>query len=115
MLGTTFGGNYLACAAGIAVLDIMKAEKLVENAFTVGNYLLDQVSKISKIKEVRGKGLMVGLEFDFPITDIRKRLLFEEKIFTGVTGTNTIRILPPLTLSKEQVDHFIKALVKVLN
>ena len=115
MLGTTFGGNYLACAAGIAVLDIMKDEKLVENAFIVGNYLLERVSEIANIKEVRGKGLMVGLEFDFPITDIRKRLLFEEKIFTGVTGTNTIRILPPLTLTKEQVDHFIKALVKVLN
>lgn len=115
MLGTTFGGNYLACAAGIAVLDIMKAEKLVENAFTVGSYLLEKVAKIPNIKEVRGKGLMVGLEFDFPITDIRKRLLFDEKIFTGVTGTNTIRILPPLTLSKEQVDHFVTALVKVLN
>lgn len=115
MLGTTFGGNYLACAAGIAVLDIMKAEKLVENAFTVGSYLLEKVAKIPNIKEVRGKGLMVGLEFDFPITDIRRRLLFDEKIFTGVTGTNTIRILSPLTLSKEQVDHFVTALVKVLN
>jgi acetylornithine aminotransferase len=115
MLGTTFGGNYLACAAGIAVLDIMKNEKLVENAAEVGNYLLSQVSAIPQIKEVRGRGLMVGLEFDFPITDVRKRLLFEEKIFTGVTGTNTIRILPPLTLTKNHVDHFIKALKKVLN
>lgn len=114
MLGTTFGGNYLACAAGIAVLDIMKAENLVENAFEVGNYLLSQVSEISGIKEIRGRGLMIGLEFDFPITDIRKKLLFEEKIFTGVTGANTIRILPPLTLTKEQVDHFIIALKKVL-
>jgi acetylornithine/N-succinyldiaminopimelate aminotransferase len=115
MLGTTFGGNYLACAAGIAVLDIMKAENLVENAFEVGNYLLSQVSDISGIKEVRGRGLMVGLEFDFPVTDIRKRLLFEEKIFTGATGTNTIRVLPPLTLTKKQVDQFIQSLVKVLN
>jgi acetylornithine aminotransferase len=115
MLGTTFGGNYLACAAGIAVLDIMKNEKLVENAAEVGNYLLSQVSAVPQIKEVRGRGLMVGLEFDFPITDMRKRLLFEEKIFTGVTGTNTIRILPPLTLTKNHVDDFIKALRKVLN
>lgn len=114
MLGTTFGGNYLACAASIAVLDIMKAEKLVENAYEVGNYLLSQVAGISGIKQVRGRGLMVGLEFDFPITDIRKKLLFEQKIFTGVTGTNTIRILPPLTLTKEQVDHFIVALKKVV-
>jgi len=114
MLGTTFGGNYLACAAGIAVLDIMKEEKLVENAFEVGNYLLSEVSGISGIKEVRGRGLMVGLEFDFPISDLRKKLLFEEKIFTGVSGTNTIRILPPLTLTKKQTDHFIKALKRVL-
>ncbi len=114
MLGTTFGGNYLACVAGIAVLDIMKAENLVENAFEVGNYLISEVSTISGIKEVRGRGLMVGLEFDSPVSDIRKRLLFEEKIFTGVSGTNTIRILPPLTLSRKQVDHFIKALKKVL-
>jgi len=115
MLGTTFGGNYLACAAGIAVLDIMKTEKLIDNAFSVGSYLIEKMSGIQQIKEVRGKGLMVGLEFDIPVTDIRKRLLFAEKIFTGVTGTNTIRILPPLTLTKDQVDHFVKALVKVLN
>ena len=92
----------------------MKEEKLVENAFEVGNYLLSEVSGISGIKEVRGRGLMVGLEFDFPISDLRKKLLFEEKIFTGVSGTNTIRILPPLTLTKKQTDHFIKALKRVL-
>ncbi len=115
MLGTTFGGNYLACAAGIAVLEIMKAEKLVENALEVGNYLLSKVAEIPQIRNIRGKGLMVGLEFDFPITSIRKELLFGEKIFTGVTGTNTIRILPPLTLNRSQVDHFIAALVRVLN
>lgn len=115
MLGTTFGGNYLACASGIAVLDIMKKEKLVDNAFNVGSYLISELSKIKQIKEVRGKGLMIGLEFDFPIAPLRKKLLFEEKIFTGVTGTNVIRILPPLTLTIEQADHFIKALVRVLN
>ncbi len=115
MLGTTFGGNYLACASGIAVLDIMKKEKLVDNAFNVGSYLISELSKIKQIKEVRGKGLMIGLEFDFPIAPLRKKLLFEEKIFTGVTGTHVIRILPPLTLTIEQADHFIKALVRVLN
>ncbi len=114
MLGTTFGGNYLACAAGIAVLDIMKTESLVDNALEVGNYLLSKVAEIPQIKEIRGKGLMIGLEFDFPIAPIRKQLLFEEKIFTGVTGTHTIRILPPLVLNKEQVDHFITALLRVL-
>lgn len=115
MLGTTFGGNYLACAAGISVLDIMKAEKLVGNALEVGNYLFSKLAEIPQIKELRGKGLMIGVEFDFPVTPIRKQLLFEEKIFTGVSGTNTIRILPPLTLTKNQVDHFVNALEKVLN
>ena len=115
MLGTTFGGNYLACAAGIAVLDIMKAEKLVDNALEVGNYLFSKLAEIPQIKELRGKGLMIGVEFDFPVAPIRKQLLFEEKIFTGVSGINTIRILPPLTLAKSQVDVFVEALVKVLN
>jgi acetylornithine aminotransferase len=115
MLGTTFGGNYLACAAGIAVLDIMKRECLVDNALEVGNYLVSKLAVFSQIKELRGKGLMVGIEFDFPIAPVRKQLLFEEKIFTGVTGTNVIRILPPLTLTKGQVDVFVTALEKVLN
>ncbi len=115
MLGTTFGGNYLACAAGIAVLDIMKAESLVDNALEVGDYLFSKLSVIPQIRELRGKGLMIGLEFGFPVAAIRKQLLFEEKIFTGVTGTNVIRILPPLTLNKAQADLFVKALEKVLN
>ena len=115
MLGTTFGGNYLACAAGIAVLDIMKKEKLVENAAEVGAYLFSKLAQIPQIKELRGKGLMVGIEFDFPVASIRKQLLFEQKIFTGVSGTNTIRILPPLTLTKSQVELFVNSLVQVLN
>jgi acetylornithine/N-succinyldiaminopimelate aminotransferase len=115
MLGTTFGGNYLACAAGIAVLDIMKREKLVENAAEVGDYLFSKLAQIPQIKELRGKGLMVGIEFDFPVAQIRKQLLFEQKIFTGVSGTNTIRILPPLTLTKTQVELFVNSLVQVLN
>jgi len=115
MLGTTFGGNYLACAAGIAVLDIMKSEHLIDNAMEVGSYLFSKLSEIPQIKELRGKGLMIGIEFDFQIASIRKQLLFEEKIFTGVTGTNVIRVLPPLTLNKIQVDLFVQALKKVLN
>ena len=115
MLGTTFGGNYLACAAGIAVLDVLKNEHLVENAFEVGGYLFERLSKITQIKELRGKGLMIGMEFDFPIAALRKQLLFEQKIFTGVTGTYVIRILPPLTLSKAQCDHFVDTLIKLLN
>ena len=115
MLGTTFGGNYLACAAGIAVLDIMKEEHLIENAGEVGNYLFAKLSAIPQIKVLRGKGLMIGIEFDFPIASIRKQLLFDEKIFTGVTGTHVIRILPPLTLSKGQCDLFVHSLEKLLN
>ena len=115
MLGTTFGGNYLACAAGIAVLDIMKSEHLVENALEAGSYLFEKLSAIPQIKSLRGKGLMIGIEFDFPVAQIRKQLLFEEKIFTGVTGNHVIRILPPLSLKKWQCDLFVNALVKLLN
>lgn len=114
MLGTTFGGSYLACAAGIAVLDVMKKENLVENSFNVGKYMMKELQKIDQIKEIRGHGLMIGLEFEEPIAPIRKKLLFEKKIFTGVSGTNIIRILPPLCLSKEQANLFIRELKEVL-
>ncbi len=107
MLGTTFGGNYLACAAGIAVLEIMEKEKLVENSEKVGSYLLEKLSQIKEIKEVRGKGLMIGMEFNEPIKPIRTALLKEDHIFTGVSGTNTIRLLPPLTLNMKQAEEFI--------
>ena len=109
MLGTTFGGNYLACAASLAVLEIMEQEQLVENAAKVGGFLMDELSNLSQIKEVRGKGLMIGLEFGQPIADLRKKMLFEEKIFTGVTGTNVIRILPPLTLTQSDASRFLEA------
>jgi len=114
MLGTTFGGNHLACAAGIAVLEIMEKEHLIENALNVGNFLIDELKKNSKIKEVRGRGLMIGLEFENPIKEIRQRLLFEKQIFTGVSGTNVIRLLPPLCLSIEEAKVFLKALDEVL-
>lgn len=114
MLGTTFGGNYLACAAGLAVLEIMEQEHLIDNAAAVGGYLINELTSFSQIKEVRGKGLMIGLEFDEPVTALRKKLLFEEKIFTGVTGSNVIRILPPLTLSQKEATHFLETFSRVL-
>ncbi|MCD8261142.1 MAG: aminotransferase class III-fold pyridoxal phosphate-dependent enzyme [Bacteroides sp.] len=114
MLGTTYGGNHLACAAAVAVLDVMKEEDLVENAAKVGNYLMAELKEFPKIKEVRGKGLMIGMEFDEPVKEIRRRLLFEEKVFTGVTGMHVIRLLPPLTLTIGQADVFLAALKKVL-
>ena len=113
-LGTTFGGNHLACAAVEAVLDVMEAEKLLDNVNTVGDWLLEELKKIDGIKEVRGQGLMIGIEFDEPVKDIRRRLLFEERVFTGVSGTNTIRLLPPLTLTMEQAHEFIARFKKCL-
>lgn len=114
MLGTTFGGNHLACTAACAVLDVMENEKLVENAATVGEYLISQLKTMPQIKEVRGKGLMIGLEFDYPVKELRHKLLFEQHVFTGASGTNVIRLLPPLSLSKEQADCFIGKLKNIL-
>ena len=113
-LGTTFGGNHLACAAAIAVLDVMKQEGLVENAAKVGAYLMEELNKFPQIKEVRGQGLMIGMEFDEPIKDIRRRLLFEQKVFTGVSGTNVIRLLPPLCLSMAEAEEFLKRFKQAL-
>lgn len=113
-LGTTFGGNHLACAAAIAVLDIMEQEKLVENASKVGNYLMTELKKIKGIKEVRGYGLMIGIEIEKPIKEMRTKLLFEEKIFTGSSGTNVFRLLPPLILTLEQADIFLNKFKKVI-
>ena len=109
-LGTTFGGNHLACAAAIAVLDVMKAENLVENAGKVGTHLLEELKGFKGIKEVRGRGLMIGMEFEEPIKELRQKLLFEEKVFTGVSGTNVIRLLPPLCLSMNEADEFLNRL-----
>ena len=114
MLGTTFGGNHLACAAAIAVLDIMHDEGLVANAEKAGSYLLEELHKFPGIKEIRGRGLMIGIEFEEPIKEIRSKLLFEQKVFTGVAGTNTIRLLPPLCLSMEEAAEFISRFRKVL-
>lgn len=115
LLGTTFGGSHLACAAAIAVLDVMKAENLVENARKIGEFLIDELKKIEGIKEVRGQGLMIGIEFENSINEIRKTLLFDKKIFTGVTGSNIIRLLPPLCLSKQDAIHFISKFKEVIS
>ena len=114
MLGTTFGWNHLACAAAIAVLDIMENEKLLDNAKNIGDYLIDELAKLPGIKEIRGRGLMIGIEFEGSIKEIRSRLLFEEKVFTGVAGTNTIRLLPPLCLTLEEAKDFMQRFKRVL-
>ena len=113
-LGTTFGGNHLACAAAIAVLEIFEQENLVENARKVGEYLMEELKQIPGIKEVRGRGLMIGMEFDYPVKELRTRLIKEEKVFTGATGTHMIRLLPPLVLTMEQAQDFIGRLKNAL-
>ena len=123
MLGTTFGGNHLACAAALAVLDVYEQEQLVENAAQVGEYLLERLRELcsdtvavnsTKIKEVRGRGLMIGIELDEPQAPIRQRLLHEQHVFTGASGDFTLRLLPPLTLTKAQADDFIERFKKAL-
>lgn len=115
MLGTTFGGNHLSCAAALAVIDVIENENLIENASKVGDYLMKELKQFPQIKEIRGEGLMIGLEFEEPVKELRTRLLFEQKVFTGVSGTNVIRLLPPLCLSLEQADEFIERFKKALN
>ena len=107
-LGTTFGGNHLACSAALAVLDVMEQEHLIENAERVGNFLLEELKKFPQIKEVRGRGLMIGMEFAEPIKELRLRLLKEQHVFTGVSGTHVIRLLPPLCLSMAEAEEFLK-------
>lgn len=113
-LGTTFGGNHLACSAALAVLDVMESEHLVDNAAKVGQHLIDELKKIDSIKEVRGEGLMIGIEFDQPVQELRKRLIYEQHVFTGASGTNVIRLLPPLCLSMEESDEFLKRFKSLL-
>jgi len=114
LLGTTFGGNYLAMAAALAVLDIIEDEGLVQNALEVGEYLKAQIPASPLIKEVRGRGLMIGMEFNVPVAPIRSELLYNKHIFTGVAGKNMIRLLAPLVLTKAQAHVFINALKEVL-
>ena len=115
MLGTTFGGNHLACAAALSVLDIIEDENLIDNAASVGQYLIDRLKKMPQLKEVRGRGLMIGVEIEGSASEIRKRLLFDHHIFTGGAGATTVRLLPALNLSKEQADIFLKEFQNLLN
>ncbi|MCI1639879.1 MAG: aspartate aminotransferase family protein [Bacteroidales bacterium] len=114
LLGTTFGGNYLAMAAANAVIDIIKEENLIGNALDVGDYIKANIPVSERIKEVRGRGLMLGIEFNEPVAPIRSRLLFEKHIFTGVAGKNMVRLLAPLVLKKEEAAVFIRALKEIL-
>ena len=115
LLGTTFGGNHLACAAAVAVLDVIEKENLIENAKEIGEYVGIQLNKFPMIKEVRGRGSMIGIEFDFPIGELKNNLLTKHNIFVGYAGTNVIRLLPPLTITKQYVDKFISALETEIN
>lgn len=115
MLGTTFGGNYLAMAAALAVLDVIQSEKLIENALEVGEYLKANMPVSDRIKEVRGRGLMLGMEFNESVAPLRKKLLFEKHIFTGVSGTDMVRLLAPLCMTKADADTFIAALTDILS
>lgn len=112
MLGTTFGGNHLACAAALSVLQVIEEESLLENARIIGEYAFEELRKIDGIKELRGRGLMIGIELERPVKEIREKILFEDKIFTGVAGTNTIRLLPSLGVKKEEIDTFLEAFKK---
>lgn len=118
-LGTTFGGNHLACTAALAVLDIFEQENIMENVNTVGTYLIEQLKKLQQaephIKDVRGRGLMIGVEMDIPHKDVRSKLIYEQHCFTGSAGSNILRILPPLILSKADVDDFIYRFKNVLD
>jgi len=116
-LGTTFGGNHLGCALACTVLDVIEDENLIENAATQGRYLLDQLRDmdIPDLYELRGRGLMIGIEFKRPAKEIRSHLLFDEHVFTGAAGNNTIRLLPPLCITREQCDLFLYKLQRVFN
>ena len=115
-LGTTFGGNHLACAGALAVLDIIENEHLVDNAAEVGDYLMTRLkdAPLPHVVDVRGRGLMIGIELDIPYKEIRNRLVKEQHVFTGCSGTNTLRLLPPLTLTKAEADEFVEKLRAVL-
>ena len=115
MLGTTFGGNHLACAAGLAVLEVIEQENLIENAAQLGKYLADEIRKFDQVTEVRGRGLMIGIELPAELAHVRKELLTKHHIFTGEAKPNVIRLLPALNLSKVHADRFLEAFSSVLN
>jgi acetylornithine aminotransferase len=111
LLGTTFGGNHLACTAVLAVLEVLEEEKLIENAHRMGIYFKEKASKIPQVKEIKGKGLMLGLKFEFEVADLRKRLIYNQQIFTGgAKDKYVLRILPALTIKEKDLDHFFSGL-----
>lgn len=115
MLGTTFGGNHLACAAGLAVLNVIEEEGLMDNVNVMSEYFIKIAETIPQIKQIKGRGLMLGLEFDFEVGDLRKRLIYDNHIFTGgASNKKLLRILPPLTVRKEHINMFFEALIEVL-
>jgi acetylornithine/N-succinyldiaminopimelate aminotransferase len=115
MLGTTFGGAPLACAAGLAVLEVIENENLINNAIETGNYLMEQCKQLPQVIEIRGKGLMIGIEFDFPIKELREKLVYEHHIFVGNSNnSNTLRLLPSLTVTKVEVDLVMNAIKSIL-
>lgn len=115
MLGTTFGGNHLACAAALAVLEVMEEEKLLKNAEEIGGYLVNELNGLPGIREVRGRGLMIGIDLPDELSMVKKNLLFKHKIFTGEAKPNVIRLLPALNLGKAEADIFLEALKTELN
>lgn len=115
LLGTTFGGNHLACAAALAVLEVMEDEEILNNVQKQYEYFIKKFSSLSQIKKIKGKGLMLGLEFDFEVADLRKKLIYEKKIFTGNSNNkNLLRVLPPLTISKNEIDMLYDSLQSCL-
>ncbi|MCM5530685.1 aspartate aminotransferase family protein [Parasegetibacter sp. NRK P23] len=114
MLGTTFGGNHLACAAALAVLEVMEKDDLMANAAEVGNYLIEQLKGFTGITEVRGRGLMIGIELPAELSEVKKNLLFKHRIFTGEAKPNVIRLLPALNITKAHADRFLEALAAEL-
>ena len=116
MLGTTFGGNHLACAAGLAVLNVIEEENLIANTNEISEYFIKIAKTIPQIKNIKGRGLMLGVEFDFEVGDLRKKLIYDYHIFTGgAMNKNLLRILPPLTVKKGHIDQFFEALIDALN
>ncbi|MEP5254903.1 MAG: aminotransferase class III-fold pyridoxal phosphate-dependent enzyme [Winogradskyella arenosi] len=116
LLGTTFGGNHLACAASLSVLEVIESEQLMQNAKEIETYCREKAQTLPGLKAIKGRGLMLGLEFDFPISDLRKKLIFDQHIFTGsAKNPNLLRILPPLTIQKKHIDLFFEALINELN
>lgn len=114
-LGTTFGGNHLACAAALAVLEVIQKDDLMNNALKVGNYIMNELKSFDKITEVRGKGLMIGIDLPTELKAVKDNLLFENKIFTGYAAPNVIRLLPALNITKVEADMFLEALKAQLN